>query len=45
MVSLGNLLADRLDPPDLPGARAAYEQAATAGNTDDAMNGSAKPLS
>ncbi len=36
--NLGVLLADRLDPPDLPGARAAWEQAAATGNTTAAYN-------
>jgi TPR repeat protein len=37
MVNLGNLLADRWDPPDLPAARDWYQQAADAGDTG-AMN-------
>ncbi len=36
--NLGFLLDGRLDPPDLPGARAAYEQAAAAGHTGAANN-------
>src|SRR5215207_7831931 len=34
MLTLGLLLADRLDPPDLGQARHWFEQAATAGDTD-----------
>jgi TPR repeat protein len=36
--NLGLLLVRRLDPPDLPAARRAYEQAAAAGNIDAGIN-------
>ena len=38
LVNLGVLLATRFDPPDLPAARAAFEQAAASGDAHAAYN-------